>query len=199
MSREEYIVNGWLFFVGRFLFKVLFGTLWRRKIVGAENIPATGGVIIAPNHMSAADPPLVGSAMRRPLHFMAKKELFDVPVLGVLIRRTNAFPVARGKQDIGAFKTILSLLKSGHPALVFPEGTRSKDGNIGRARAGVGMIACMSQMPVVPVRIVNSNKLGSFKQIKVIFGKPLFPPKEYTKESYLQFSEQVVEEIKKLA
>jgi 1-acyl-sn-glycerol-3-phosphate acyltransferase len=198
MKREEYIVNGWLFFFGRFLFRVLFAALWRWRVEGEENIPASGGVIIAPNHQSMADPPLVGSAMRRPLHFMAKKELFDVPVLGFLIRRTNAFPVARGKQDIGAFKIVFKLLKSGEAVLVFPEGTRSKDGTIGRARAGVGMIACMTRMPVVPVRVINSNFLGKFKPLKVIYGKPLVPPENCTRETYLAFSERIVEEIKKL-
>jgi 1-acyl-sn-glycerol-3-phosphate acyltransferase len=129
---------------------------------------------------------------------MAKKELFDIPALGFLIRRTNAFPIKRGMQDVGAFRKVFKLIESGEALMVFPEGTRSKDGGFGKARAGLGMIACVSQAPVVPTRLVNSDKLGYFKKLKVVFGKPVFPPKEYTKDNYLQFSEQVLEEIKKL-
>ncbi len=121
-----------------------------------------------------------------------------MPVLGFLIKRTNAFPINRGKQDITAFRKVFKLLDSGEPLLIFPEGTRSKDGGFGKARPGLGMIACISQAPVVPVRLVNSSKLGSFKALKVIFGKPVMPPKDYTRDTYGKFSELVLEEIKKL-
>lgn len=188
-----------LFYVGRFMFAVVFSTIWRRQVIGHGNVPATGGFIVAPNHVSYADPPLVGSAMKRPMFFMAKQELFDTPVLGFLIHRTNAFPVKRGQGDIGAIRAAQRLLKSGKPLLMFPEGTRSKDGNYGKARAGVGMIACMMQVPVLPVRIVNSRHMLGFKKIKVIFGKPVYPPKDADRDMYQKFSEQVLEEIKKLA
>jgi 1-acyl-sn-glycerol-3-phosphate acyltransferase len=190
--------SSWLFYTGRFLFYLLFSVVWRRTVTGQEHIPGQGGVIIAPNHASVADPPLVGSSMRRPLHFMAKEELFNMPVLGFLIRRTNAFPVRRGQQDIGALRSAERLLKDGEALLVFPEGTRSKDGNFGRARAGIGMIATHAQVPVVPVRILHSGQLVRFKRLHVIFGKPLMPPSDSTRESYQRFSEQVLEEIKKL-
>ena len=192
------VKTGPLFYIGRFLFFAMFKVFWRLKVEGRENIPASGGVLIAPNHVSNIDPPLTGSAMRRPLHFMAKQELFEVPVLGFLIKRTNAFPIKRGKQDIVAFRIVFKLLESGEPLLVFPEGTRSKDGGFGKAKPGLGMIACISQAPVVPVRLVNSGNLASFKRLKVVFGKPMMPPKEYSKEDYIRFSEQVLEGIKKL-
>lgn len=197
-ERALSVSSSWMFYAGRFMFWLFFKTLWRLKIEGQENIPKTGGVLIAPNHMDYIDPPLTGSSMARPLHFMAKSELFDVPVLGFLIKRTNAFPVKRGRQDVGAFRNALRLLEAGEPLLVFPEGTRSKDGNFGKARPGLGMMACMAQVPAIPVRIINSNGLWSFKRLEVIFGKPIFPPKEYTRQSYNQFSETVLEEIKKL-
>jgi len=197
-NAREPVKTGLLFYMGRFLFFVLFKLFWRLTVEGSENIPASGGVLIAPNHRSYIDPPLMGSAMRRPLHFLAKQELFEVPALGFLIRRTNAFPIKRGKQDIGAFRKVFKLLESGEPLLVFPEGTRSKDGGFGKARPGLGMIACISQVPAVPVRLLNSDKLVFFKKLKVIFGKPVMPPKEYSKDDYVRFSEQVLEEIKKL-
>jgi 1-acyl-sn-glycerol-3-phosphate acyltransferase len=192
------IKNSWVFFVCRFLCAVTFNLFWRRKIIGHENIPLSGGVIIAPNHSSLADPPLVGSAMRRSLYFMAKKELFDLPVFGFLVKRLNSFPVRRGRNDITAIRIGEQLLEDGECLLMFPEGTRSKDGNFGPARSGCAMLACHTQKPVVPVRIMNSFELGSFKKIFVIFGRPIQPPKEYTKETYQQFAEQIMEEIKKL-
>lgn len=186
------------FYAGRFMFWLLYRIVGRLTIIGSENIPCGGGVIIAPNHVSFADPPLVGSSMERPLYFMAKQELFDIPVLGFLIRRTNAFPVRRGQQDIGAFRAAIKLLQKGVPVLIFPEGGRSKDGNFRPARAGVGMIACTAQVPVMPVRLINSGRFFKLAKLYVIFGKPLYPPKEYDRKTYEEFARQVLEEVKKL-
>ncbi|MDD2524321.1 MAG: lysophospholipid acyltransferase family protein, partial [Endomicrobiaceae bacterium] len=80
----------------------------------------------------------------------------------------------------------------------FPEGTRSKDGKLGKARAGVGMVACNAQVPIVPVKITNTNNMKKFKQLKIKYGKPIIPPKEYTKENYLSLSEKILSEIEKL-
>ncbi|MBN1621934.1 MAG: (d)CMP kinase [Endomicrobiales bacterium] len=188
----------WLYYLGRFLFRVFFKIIWRWKIYGHDNVPLKGGVIMASNHSSFADPPLVGSAMKRPLFFMAKIELFEVPILGFLIKRTNAFPVRRGEQDVSAFRKAQKLLKSGNTVLVFPEGTRSRDGNFGRALPGVGMLSCLAGVPVVPVRIVNSDKLNKILPIKLIFGKTIYPPKEFSRDTYQKLSEKVLEEIKNL-
>lgn len=190
--------SSWVYYGGRFLFSIFYGVAGRRRVIGHENIPRDGGVIIAPNHVSFNDPPLVGSSMERPLHFMAKQELFNVPILGSLIRRTNAFPVRRGRQDVGAFRQAVKLLKGGEAVLIFPEGGRSRDGNFRPARAGIGMIACIAQSPVVPVRVVNSGRLRRMGKIRVIFGKPLFPPKKHSRETYEAFARQILDEIKKL-
>ncbi len=188
-----------VFIFFRFIFWLLSSTIWRRKIIGIENIPRTGGVLIAPNHRSVADPPIVGSAVNRPMFFMAKQELFDVPVFGWIMHRTNSFPVKRGAQDMGAFRKALKLLKDGMPVLIFPEGGRSKTEGFREARPGLGMFACMAQVPAIPVRVINSDRLSSFKPIKIIFGKPIYPPRECTKDDYQKFSEQVLEAVKKLA
>lgn len=187
--------SSWLFYTGKALFRVCFKIIFRCKAEGAENIPQDGGVIIAPNHISAWDPPLTGSMMKRPLNFMAKQELFDVPVLGFLIKRTNAFPVKRGKQDMGAMRNAFSLLENGNALLMFPEGTRSKSGELGKARAGVGMVACHAQAPIVPVRIENTNSIFKLKKIKIKFGSPIYPPKEFSKEDYLKLSQKVLDAI----
>ncbi len=88
-----------LYYLGRALFRAVFQVLCRWEVEGRENVPSSGGLILAPNHLSYLDPPLAGSAVRRPVYFMAKRELFSVPVLGWLIRRTHAFPVSRGAAD----------------------------------------------------------------------------------------------------
>lgn len=192
------IKSGFLYYLGRFLFKWMFILLYRCKSSGSENIPTDTGVIIAPNHTSFFDPPMSGCFMKQDLFFMAKEELFSVPILGFCIKRTNAFPVKRGKQDMSAFKNAFYLLENKKALLVFPEGTRSKDGKLGKARAGVGMLACNAQVPVIPVKITNTNKMKQFKQISIVYGKPIYPPKNYKKEDYLKLSQQVLDEIGKL-
>jgi len=190
--------NGLLFRIGRFVYRSLFSTIWRAEVIGSENVPKTGGVIIAPNHLSLADPPLTGSYLKRPLFFMAKKELFKIPVFGKLISMVNAFPVARNKQDVGAFRTAIKLLKSGNALLIFPEGTRSRNGQIGNARSGIAMIAVAANVPVVPVRIINSNNILRFGKVKIVYGNAMLPPVFGQKGEYKKFAEQIIEEIKKL-
>lgn len=190
--------SSFFYYLGRFLFKVMFVTLYRCKSEGQENIPKDTGVIMAPNHMSFFDPPLTGCFMKRDLYFMGKQELFSVPILGFLIKRTNAFPVKRGMQDVAAFRNVFALLENKKALLMFPEGTRSKDGKLGKARAGVGMVACNAQVPIIPVKITNTNNMKKFKQLKIKYGKPIMPPKEYTKENYLSLSEKILSEIENL-
>jgi len=190
--------NSFLFYIGRFLFKIMFVFLFRCKSEGKENIPENTGVIIAPNHISFFDPPLTGSFMDKDLYFMAKQELFKIPVLGFLIKRTNAFPVKRGMQDMSAFRNAFALLENKKALLMFPEGTRSKDGNIGQAKAGVGMVACIAQVPVIPVKITNTNNMKKFKKVTIKYGKPVYPPKTYSKDDYLVFSQKILHEIQKL-
>lgn len=189
--------NPVLFRIGRFLFWLQFKIFYRLKVEGLENIPKEGGAIIAPNHTSLFDPPLTGTAMisKRPLNFMAKKELFDVPVLGFLIKRTNAFPVKRGVQDMAAMRTAFKLLEDGCLLLMFPEGTRSKDGKLGKARAGAGMVACTAQVPLIPVKLENTNNMLKFKKIRVKFGAPIFPPKEYSKNDYVALSQKALDAV----
>jgi 1-acyl-sn-glycerol-3-phosphate acyltransferase len=184
-----------LFLAGRQMFRVIFSLFYRWRIEGVENIPQSGGAIIAPNHIGFFDSMLTGSAMKRPVHFMAKKELFSIPVFGWIIKQTNAFPVKRGVQDIAAVRNTLSLLKKGRLLLVFPEGTRSKDGKIGKAKAGVGMIACTAQVPLIPAKIENTNMMLKFKQIKIKFGKPIYPPKDFVKNDYITLSKKILEII----
>ena len=190
--------SSWFFYLVRFSWRRLFKTVWRMKVTGEEHVPKTGGFIFASNHISWYDPPVVGVSIHRPMHIMAKEELFDIPVLGQFLKAINAFPVRRGQFDIKSIRFALDLIGKGEGLFMFPEGTRSKDGNFGRARPGVGMLACMSQAPVVPVRVRNTDRFFRLKRIEVNIGRPVHPPKDYSKDDYLKFSEAVLEEIKKL-
>ncbi|MDR3275503.1 MAG: 1-acyl-sn-glycerol-3-phosphate acyltransferase [Endomicrobium sp.] len=184
-----------LFLLGRQMFRIMFRLFYRCHIEGIENIPKSGGAVIAPNHISFFDPPLTGSAMNRPLYFMAKKELFDIPVFGWIIKRTNAFPVRRGTHDMTAMRNAFSLLEEGNLLLMFPEGTRSKNAKIRKARAGAGMVACNAQVPLIPVKIDNTNAMLKFKKIRIKYGKPVYPPKNFVKSDYITFSQKVLDII----
>ncbi|MCA6080298.1 MAG: 1-acyl-sn-glycerol-3-phosphate acyltransferase [Endomicrobium sp.] len=184
-----------VFLIGKQMFRMAFGLLYRWHIEGMENIPQSGGAVIAPNHIGFFDSPLVASAMKRPAYFMGKKELFDIPIFGWIIRRTNAFPIKRGSQDIIAMRNTFSILKNGHLLLMFPEGVRSKDGKIGKAKAGVGMAACNTQVPLIPVKIENTDAMLKFRQIKVKFGQPIYPPKNFVKNDYISLSKKVLDII----
>jgi 1-acyl-sn-glycerol-3-phosphate acyltransferase len=136
---------------GRLLSYGILGTAFALRVEGADHVPGTGPVILAPNHVSYLDPVVVGVAAPRPVHFMAKRELFETPILGWLIRRVNAYPVTRERVDPSTVKHTLSLLAEGHAVTIFPEGTRGDGTRLGPVRPGIGVIAARSAAPVVPV------------------------------------------------
>ncbi len=123
------------------------------------------------NHISNLDPPLLGAGIDRQVHFMAKEELFRIPVISFLITKFGAFPVKRGAGDRGAIRTALSLLEEGKILGIFPEGTRSKTGEVGAGLPGVAMFALKSQATVVPVAIVGPYRL--FRPVTIVYGEPI--------------------------
>ena len=156
---------------------LLFRVLLRWRVTGLENIPA-GGAIIAPNHQSFWDIPLLGVALRgRHVHFMAKSELFQNPVFGWVIRTLLAFPVKRGAPDRAAIRHAIEMLKAGDLVAIFPEGTRSKTGQLGAPEAGLSLIAAKADVPIVPVAIYGSRLIFSksqlLPQVKIHFGNPI--------------------------
>jgi 1-acyl-sn-glycerol-3-phosphate acyltransferase len=180
----------------------------RWDIAGLEHVPATGACIIACNHQSFLDPPLVGCSLRRETFFFARKSLFNNPLLGTLLRTCNTIPVDRdGGSDVAAFKRVFSILRNGQSLLMFPEGTRSKDGELQDAQAGIGLIACKTQVPVVPVRVFGTREIlprGSFwlrpnARLSVVFNKPLTPaefdPGNKHPERFLEASRRIMERI----
>jgi 1-acyl-sn-glycerol-3-phosphate acyltransferase len=127
-------------------------------LVGTEHIPATGPLVITPNHQTYADPPLVTIPVRRRLYYMAWNRLFDIPGLAALIRRLRAFPVETDARDPRATREALRLLQQGAALMVFPEGSRSRDGRVGRFRLGAFRLAVAVKAPVLPVTIVGGHE-----------------------------------------
>jgi len=186
----------------RFFFTILFSSVFRWRTSGIENVPA-GGVIIAANHISLWDPPVIGTALPRKVHFMAKEELFANPVFGWIISKLGAFPVKRGAADRTAIRTALRLLENGSILAIFPEGTRSKDGKLGAPEAGLALLALKSGVPIVPAAIIGTNKIFRDNQVlpkfRVIFGKPILLNRDIAgKESMEIMSTQVMAEIGQL-
>ena len=170
--------------LGYTISKVVAKLGFRLRTYGRENLIEDGPAILASNHSSYLDPPLVGVSCRKDVYFLARKSLFERPVIGALIAQLNTVPVDRDRGDVGAVRAMIKLLKSGNRVLVFPEGTRSKDGNLQPARAGVGLLIAKSLAPVVPVRVFGSYaalpRSGGirFVPITVVIGKPLFFTKQ---------------------
>ncbi|KAB2660564.1 MAG: 1-acyl-sn-glycerol-3-phosphate acyltransferase [Verrucomicrobia bacterium] len=171
---------GKLYRGSRVFVRWLFAAYFRWRIHHADNVPAVGPVILASNHVSFADPVLVGSALDRAVHYLARKSLFENPFFGALIRRYNALPVDRDGGGGAGLKAIIDRLDHGAAILLFPEGTRSQDGQPGSAKAGIGLIAIKSDVPVAPVRIFGAfeswgrhRRLPAPRRIDVVFGPPL--------------------------
>ncbi|MBI0576171.1 1-acyl-sn-glycerol-3-phosphate acyltransferase [Neobacillus cucumis] len=171
--------------------------LYRIEAIGTENFPKEGGVLLCSNHINNFDPPVVGIMIPRTVYFMAKEELFAVPILGDIIRRCNAFPVKRGMSDRDALRKGLSVLKEGHILGIFPEGTRSKTGELGKGLAGVGFFALRSNAQVVPCAVIGPYK--AFRKLKVVYGKPMqMDELRKAKASPEEVTELIMAEIHKL-
>jgi len=153
----------------RGLLRGLFAVAYRLETSGGENIPKEGGVLLCSNHISVLDPITVGIRINRKIKFMAKAELFKVPVLGPVITKLGAFPVKRGGVSKESIKTSLTILRNGEMMGIFPEGTRHSDS--GAAKKGAATFALRSGAAVVPAAIVGDYKL--FRKMRVIYGAPL--------------------------
>ncbi len=199
--------------VGRYLLKPLcpyikpiFRILLRVTTYGCENIPKGKAFIVASNHRSHLDPPLLNSVFPEPLTFLAKEELFKPP-LGWFIKHMRTIPVKRGKGDTSALETALELLSQGYPVAIFPEGTRAEPGNFLKPKIGVGLLAIKSKAPVIPVLIEGTDKIlprGSkiprfFHSVKVFIGFPkTYVNQEDNPRGYKKVALDIMEEIKKL-
>lgn len=171
------------YLLGYSLSKALAKTLFHYRVVGAENLPEEGPCIIAANHCSYFDPPLVGVAFRRAIHYLARKTLLDIPVLGPILPQLNVIPVDQQNADRSALMGAIRVVRDGGAVLIFPEGTRSPDGRLQPGQPGIGLLAAKTGAPVVPARVFGSFEAfprgGRFPRrvpISVVVGRPLrFP------------------------
>lgn len=189
-----------LYFFIKTLLYYFFKVFFRYKIIGAENIPTSGGVVIASNHISLWDPPIVGAGLNRPVNFMAKEELFATGPLRWIITIMKAFPVKRGAADRGAIRHAINLLKNGEILGLFPEGTRSKTGELGKPEAGIGMIVLKAGVPIVPAAIIGTNKVFKdgwiLPQFIIKFGKPIIITEEKNdRENMENIGKVIMQEI----
>jgi 1-acyl-sn-glycerol-3-phosphate acyltransferase len=194
------------YYASREILRLFLKLVGRLRVVGADNVPKSGGVILAPNHISDLDPPTAGMGTSRLVHFMAKEELFHSRFMATWMRSVGTFPVRRGSADRRAIKQVLDYLEHGEVVCVFPEGTRSPDGKLQHAELGIGMFALKSRAAVVPVAITGTNKVFPphgkrlhFRQITVEYGKPLTFPDLYdlkeSRESYGEVGRRVISAI----
>lgn len=160
-----------LYYIVRFIAGMFLHIKCRIKIIGRENIPKEGGVIICSNHMDFFDPILIAVATKRPIHFMGKKELFKNPIGKFFFEHINAFPVDRNTTDMKSYKQALTLLKDGNVMGIFAQGTRMKDADVKSAKSGTAMFSLKSGATVVPTGISGSYKW--FSKINIEFGEPL--------------------------
>jgi len=202
--------------IGWTCFRVMYATYFRWQVFNAERVPLQGGVILASNHASFLDPPLVGSGLKRDINYLARESLFRYPGIGALLRSWNAVPVDRDGGGAKGLKIILSRLLDGNGIILFPEGTRTLDGRLQPAQSGIGLIVIKSAAPVVPVRVFGTFKaygkhVGFFPhphRVTVKYGRPMnfevlraeakTCDKARLKEIYQQVADEIMAAIAKL-
>lgn len=195
--------------LSRLICRLVFFFYFRWEVYGRENILGAKGGIIAVNHTSFLDPTLVGTPIPGEIYYMAKKELFENRLVGWYFRKLNAIPLDRDKPSITMLKKLINLVKEGNLVLMFPEGTRSTDGSLGKGRGGVGMLAAKSRATIYPCYIMGAGdalpKGGGFfrpRKIRITFGRPTRYDKLYdstpSKQAYEEISGSIMDEIAKL-
>ena len=167
----------------------IYKFVFRGQLIGRENIPQKNSYIMVSNHGSLLDPPLLGHALRRNISFMAKAELFKIPLLGFIIKACGAYPVKRGIVDKNTIKTACKKLSNDNCIGIFIDGTRQKNGRVNKPKQGAALLAFKNQKLLLPVAIVNSHRLIRFKFFIPLFskivikgGEPVQPPQSSSKD-----------------
>jgi len=209
--RYNHVAMETLYGVFHYLALTIYDICFRGEVSGLENIPKHGAFIIACNHASHLDPPIVGSLVPRQMAFFARKTLWKPGVASWWLDGVGTIPVDRdGGADVSAIRRVLQTLQGGKALILFPEGTRSPDGKLQPAKPGVGLIACKTQAPVLPVRIFNSHEAFGRKggmrlgtRVSVCFGPVLphaaYDPPGYGKDRYQKVSERIMTAIAALS
>ncbi|MGH2966433.1 MAG: lysophospholipid acyltransferase family protein [Solirubrobacterales bacterium] len=195
----------WVYDVARMILTPPTLLFYRARAIGAENVPRSGPVILAPNHFSQWDHFFAAVYVRRKVRFMAKSQLFTNPVIKYIFWHGGAFPIRRGHQDEEAFKTAYAILDRGGCLLMYPEGGRSRTGGLGEPRPGVGRIALESGVPVIPVAIHGSMGVRRWRKLRfpkvtVQYGEPMrfeVAP-EPTREQQLEVAGEVFQRVREM-
>lgn len=169
---------GWTYTLARLVLTIPTILVYRVRAIGVENVPKQGPLILAPNHFSQMDHFFAGVYLRRQIRFMAKSQLFGPPILTYVYKHGGVFPVRRGHHDEEAIETARILLDQGEMLLVYVEGGRSRSGELGQPKPGIGRIALETGAPIVPVCIHGSERVRSWRRLRfprvtVQFGEPL--------------------------
>ena len=169
-----------VYFISWCSFRLIYATYFRWRVFNPERVPLTGPVILASNHASFLDPPLIGAGVKRGINYLARETLYDIPVLGWLLRRWNTVPVDREGGGAAGLRAILNRLLEGGGIVLFPEGTRTRDGKLQPARSGIGLTVIKSTAPVVPVRVFGTFEAYGLHvkfplphRIAVKYGRPM--------------------------
>ena len=197
---------GFTYAVGYQLSKFVAHSFFDLRVYGQDNIIEDGPALLAMNHQSFLDPPFAGICCRREISYLARKTLFDIPVLGPILKRFNVIGVDRDGSDVAALKAVIRVLRSGGSTIVFPEGTRSRDGGLQPARAGAGFIIAKTLAPVVPMRIFGAyeafprdSKFPRSSPVTIVVGVPIrFTVRDVQGDPrtvFQRLSEQVMERI----
>jgi 1-acyl-sn-glycerol-3-phosphate acyltransferase len=195
------------YLLGYSLSKAIAKTFFNYRVIGAENMIEEGPCIIAANHCSYLDPPLVGVACKRAIHYLARKSLLDVPILGSILPELNVIPVDQKNADRSALMGAIRVVKNGGAVLIFPEGSRSPDGQLQPPQPGIGMIAAKTGAPIVPVRIFGSfealpksrRRISCFG-VTAVVGAPLVLEivRSDGRPDYLQGSNEVIAALSRI-
>jgi 1-acyl-sn-glycerol-3-phosphate acyltransferase len=193
------------YWLGYQLSRLVGRLFFRLRVIHPERMLQNGPVILAMNHQSYLDPPLAGTTCDRAIYFLARRTLLDVPLLGRLLPRLNVIPVNQEGIDRSALKSLIRILKAGNAALVFPEGSRTTDGNLQPAEPGLGLIIAKTLAPVVPMRIFGAHEAlprgGGlhFAPITIVIGDPIFftaaDLSQAGKDLYKRLSQDVMDAI----
>ncbi|MGN6258277.1 MAG: lysophospholipid acyltransferase family protein [Solirubrobacterales bacterium] len=196
---------GWTYTLARIVLTVPTILIYRLRAIGVENVPKEGPLVLAPNHFSQMDHFFAGVYLRRKIRFMAKSQLFGPPVLTYIYKHGGVFPVRRGHHDEEAIETARILLDQGEMLLVYAEGGRSRSGELGEPKPGIGRIALESGAPIVPVCIHGSERVRSWKRLRfpkvtVQYGEPISFPVEAapSRERQLEIATQIFGRVREM-
>ena len=188
--------------VSKIIIFPIYKLLFRGILIGKDNIPQKDSFILVSNHGSLLDPPLLGHAVGRNISFMAKSELFKIPLIGFIIKACGAYPVRRGIADKTTIKVACEKLSNNNSIGIFIDGTRQKDGRVNKPKQGAALLAYKNQKLLLPVAIINSHRLIRFRfcipfftKIVIKVGQPIKPPKVSSKNDLVKVTTYLQESI----